>query len=258
VLGPYVAHWHDDRSGRLASALSDVIIRLQQRGADAAIVSSDAARDRVLDRRLRNEAMFTIPYGIDLDAFPQRPMPSGDPIILYINWLAEKKGVFVLLDAFERVAARVPRVRLRIAGDGDERERVATAVRSSRNADRIDLLGRLSRTEVADELAASTVYCLPSFGEPYGMTLVEAMATGRPVVATRAGGPADLVDTQGGRLVPVRDPAALADALIEVLMRPELAAAMGDANRAAVLGYAWPEIIDRVEGAYAAVIENAR
>ena len=171
VLGPYVAHWHDDRSVRFTSALSDAIGRLQQRRADAAIVASRAASKRILDRRLR-ERTFVVPYGIDLDAFPERPLPTGEPVILYLNWLAEKKGVFVLLDAFERVAARIPRARLWIAGDGEDRERVFAAVRSSRNGGNIELLGKLSRREVAEALAASTVYCHPSFGEPYGMSIV--------------------------------------------------------------------------------------
>jgi glycosyltransferase involved in cell wall biosynthesis len=257
VLGPYVTHWYDDRNGRLASALSDAVIRLQQRGAGAAIVSSRAARERILDRRLRERATFVVPYGIDLDAFPERPMPDGDPVILYLNWLAEKKGVFVLLDAFERVAARVPGVRLRIAGDGDDRDRVSAAVRSSKNADRIELLGKLSRREVAGALAASSVYCLPSFGEPYGMGVVEAMATGRPVVATAAGGPADLLAAGGGKLVRVRDPIALAEALIEIIENPGLAAAMGAANRRAAHAFAWPRVIDGIEAVYAAAVGRA-
>jgi glycosyltransferase involved in cell wall biosynthesis len=258
VLGPYVAHWYDDRSRRLPAVLGDAISRLQQRGADAAVVASRAARERIIDRRLRKRATFVVPYGIDLDAFPQRPLPPGDPVILYLNWLAEKKGIFVLLDAFDRVAARIPRVRLRIAGDGEERERVASAVRSSKYAGQIELLGKLSRQQVVDALAASTVYCLPSFGEPYGMSVVEAMATARPVVATAAGGPTELLDTAGGRLVRVGDPAALGDALVEVLETPGLAEAMGVANREAVRAFDWPRVIDQIEAVYAIALGSRR
>ena len=75
------------------------------------------------------------------------------------------------------------------------------------------------------------VYCLPSFGEPFGMTALEAMACARPVVATDAGGLRHLVAERGGRKVPPGDADALAAALREVLADPELRRAMGEHNR---------------------------
>jgi glycosyltransferase involved in cell wall biosynthesis len=95
------------------------------------------------------------------------------------------------------------------------------------------------------------VYCLASYGEPFGMTALEAMACAKPVVATATSGLGYLVPDEGGRKVPPRDPAALADALYEVLANAELRRAMGRHNREVVeRRYAWARVVDRLEEAY--------
>jgi glycosyltransferase involved in cell wall biosynthesis len=254
VLGPYVPHWPQDRVAGIKGLGLDLLVRLQQSAAEAAVVASETARRRILDRRLRERGTFLVPYGIDLDAFPASPMPQGDPTIAFVGSLEERKGVFVLLDAFTYVAERNHRVRLCIAGGGDAGGRVAEVVRGNRYRDRIALLGVLPRADVARLLREATVYCLPSFGEPYGMGIVEAMATGRPVVATALGGPSDLVDARGGRLVRAGDAQRLAEALLEVLASPGLAAAMGEHNRRAARSFAWTNVIDGIEAVYAAAL----
>jgi glycosyltransferase involved in cell wall biosynthesis len=103
-------------------------------------------------------------------------------------------------------------------------------------------------------LQTSAVYCLPSFGEPYGMTAIEAMAAGLPLVVTNTGGLAELADERGALHVPERDVAALRDALLAVLQNPERARAMGDHNmRRARNEFAWDVVVDSLEAAYAAV-----
>jgi glycosyltransferase involved in cell wall biosynthesis len=100
-----------------------------------------------------------------------------------------------------------------------------------------------------------SVYCLPSIGEPFGMTVLEAMACGLPVVGTRAGGIPDLLSAQGGRLVPPRDPVALATALIEVLRSPDLQRTMGRHNRARVEeAFDIERTVDRLEAVYESIL----
>jgi glycosyltransferase involved in cell wall biosynthesis len=167
--------------------------------------------------------------------------------------LTKRKGIFTLIDAFDRVAAAVPGVRLLIAGDGHERPEVEAAAARSAYRERITFLGPVPRDRVAATFAQSTLLCLPSFVEPYGMPIVEAMASGRAVIATAAGGPIDLVDPRGGTLVPPNDAPALAAALTAVLMTPGLAQRMGAFNRQAVAAYRWPAVIDRLEAVYDSV-----
>jgi len=120
-----------------------------------------------------------------------------------------------------------------------------------------EILSRGVKVEVGDMLRAHSIYCLPSIGEPFGMTILEAMACGVPIVATRAGGIPDLVPADGGRLVPTRDPAALAAALVEILGSTRLQCVMGAENRARVEQvFDIEKAVDRLEAAYEATLSR--
>jgi glycosyltransferase involved in cell wall biosynthesis len=122
----------------------------------------------------------------------------------------------------------------------------------------IEIVGPVDPGCVQDLMRAHSVYCLPSYGEPFATTILEAMACGVPVVATRAGGIPDLVTEDGGRLVPPRDADALAAALVEVLSSVELQHAMGRHNRARVeSAFDAERAVDQLERAYRSVLANA-
>lgn len=256
VLGPYVTHWASQRPP-LQSRISDAVSWLQQQAADAVLVSGPAAQARVHGAHIRSKRMHTVPYGIDLQRFPQAPLPPGDPCILYLAGLTRYKGIFVLLDAFELVASQIPAARLLlVGGQGDDGVQAREVARKSAYRDRITFVGEVRQQEVPAQLARATVFCLPSLGEPYGMSLVEAMATGRAVVATNAGGPVDLVDPQGGILVPMSDAPAFARAIVKILATPDLPRSMGEFNRQTVLRYDWPHVIDKLEAVYDGVVKR--
>ena len=100
-------------------------------------------------------------------------------------------------------------------------------------------------------MQSCAVYCLPSYGDPAPLAAVEAMACGRPVVATDAGGLGYLVPDEGGARVPPGNAGALADALGRILGDPALARSMGEHNRRLVEErYAWPRVVDRLEDLY--------
>ena len=132
--------------------------------------------------------------------------------ILYVGRLEAAKGVLDLLDGFARLAARRPDVRLVLVGDGGARAACAEA--AARLGDRLLVLGARPLAEVPRWMAACDVLTLPSWNEGTPNVLLEALACGRRVVATRVGGIPDVVTGPlVGDLVPARDPAALADAL---------------------------------------------
>jgi glycosyltransferase involved in cell wall biosynthesis len=138
-----------------------------------------------------------------------------------------------LVDAFRTVASARDDVDLLLVGDGPLRPQLEQQVRRLGLDDRVKFLG--IRRDVPDVLAASTVFCLNSVSEAASLTLMEAMAASRPVVVTDVGGNPEIV-RQGvdGVLVPRRDPAALAGALLQVLDSPALARRMGEAGAARV------------------------
>ena len=163
-------------------------------------------------------------------AAPQGPADSLH--LLFVGRLAAIKGVYVLLEALAR--ADLPGACLAVVGDGAERPAL------EREAARLGLdvrfLGFRGQAEVAAALAQADALVLPSFAEGVPVVLMEAMASARPVIATRVGGVAELVaDGQSGLLVAPGDPAALAQALRRLAGMPAAARAqMGARGRAAV------------------------
>jgi glycosyltransferase involved in cell wall biosynthesis len=267
VLGPYVPPWPRQHtiSGEqpglaaratheLADGLRSAVLWQQQRRAAVLLLSTAAARSRLRSIGSPRARVRELGYGVDSDFFRPAPPPDEaghEPSVLFLANLQRRKGVLVLLEAFERVATELPHGRLRIAGDGPNGDDVRRAVAASPHRDRIELLGRLDRRASVEAMQASDVYCLPSFSEPFGISALEAMACGRPVVGTNVGGLGHLIRPEGGRAVPAGDAAALAGALAELLRDPDLRRDMGSFNRALVEShYSWDAVIDELESVY--------
>ena len=119
----------------------------------------------------------------------------------------------------------------------------------------VDFVGQVQAGNVPALIGGSSVLCLPAYGEPFGMVLLEAMAAGRAVVATREGGPASIVvDGAGGALVEPGDVPALSSALIAVLSNANRLIAVGEFNRARVEAqYSLDLVVDRIERVYASI-----
>jgi glycosyltransferase involved in cell wall biosynthesis len=159
-----------------------------------------------------------IDSGVDLERFrvqPERADTGDGPAFLCVGGLTERKNVVRLAEAFELVGEGT----LTFAGEGPLRGQL------ERRAG-VNLLGRVAQGEVPALLAASDVLCQPSLVEPFGQALLEAMACGRPVVATFVGGPPEFVRADAGALVDPTDVPALAEAMRTVarLPRPNAAA----------------------------------
>jgi glycosyltransferase involved in cell wall biosynthesis len=166
---------------------------------------ADAARE------LGARDVRVVPSGVELLA--DTGEPADPPHVLYVGRLSEEKGILELVEATEGL----PRV---IVGDGPLRARVPEAI------------GFVPPAEVGAYYERASVVCVPSRREGYGMTAREAMAYGRPVVATSVGGLRDAIeDGVTGVLVAPRDPAALREALTRLLADPELRARLGAAAR---------------------------
>ena len=132
--------------------------------------------------------------GVDLERFTVTPAPAGPTAYLCVGSLIERKNVLRLAQAFERVESGT----LTFVGDGPLR-----GVLVGRPG--VSLEGRLPHDQIPSRLARSHVLCQPSLIEPFGLALLEAMAAGRSVVATRIGGPPEFVPPQAGALVDPTD-----------------------------------------------------
>lgn len=222
-----------------------VMSRLAAQGLDKIVAISDAVADFLRDEaRLPAEKVVRIYYGIDPspyrpDAPPPMRRPEGDPLarptLGVVARLAPQKGHRVLFDALPALRAAVPDVHVRLVG---HEELSTTAELRAYAAERgvADLVAFEGfRADVPQVMADLDVFVLPSLWEGFGLVIVEAMAAGRPVVASAVGPiPEIVVDGVTGLLVPPGDPAALAEAVTRLLRDPELASALGRAGRARV------------------------
>jgi glycosyltransferase involved in cell wall biosynthesis len=271
VLGAYVSPWPpgaDSPSimgaaeGPVAAFLRRAVTAVQQRLASAIVVTTPAARAQIVVPALERAKVFEIPHGIDpglYDRGAAEPEEGAEPTIVFLGGTERRKGIYELLEAFKVVLRACPEARLLIAGAGGREGQIAALVETMDERSSISLLGVVERADVPQLMHRATVFAAPSYGEPFGMALLEAMASGIPVVVTDAGGAAHIVDSAGGIKVPVADAAALAAALIEILRSPQRAQAMGRYNRQKTESvYAWDRVIDRIEAMYARVLAGRR
>ena len=180
-------------------------------------------------------AMLTAGSGVDLDHFPQVALPENAPLrLLFVGRLLREKGVFELVEAMRLLRAAGRDVRLTLCGKTDP------ANRSSASDAECDRWQREGLAEIAGYqedvrplLAASDVVILPSWREGTPRSLLEALATGRPIIATDVPGCREVVDDgENGLLVALRSPQGIADAVSQLADAPETRARMAVASRA--------------------------
>ena len=131
----------------------------------------------------------------------------------HISSMDANKNVAELLHAFARGFRKDKTVSLVIGGDGPSRSALQNLSRELGITSQVEFAGALSRKQVLDVLARSDAFILPSHFETFGVVLIEATAMGLPVIATRCGGPEDIVTEENGILVPTHDTPALAEAM---------------------------------------------
>ena len=177
--------------------------------------------------------------GVDPDRYVDRSLESGaaaDVKLAFVARLDHVKGLSVLLEAMAVVREDVPNIHLEVAGDGPAREQFSERAEALGLQDHVTFLGYVSQSEVAHLLARTDVYVLPSFAEGVPVGLMEAQASGLPVVATRVGGISELVEDEAtGFLVAPGDVAGLAGRIAQLALDPDLRKRFGAAGRRRVI-----------------------
>ena len=196
-----------------------------------------------------------VPNGVDVDAVPHGAKPPSDELrLVFVGRPEERKGLPVLLSAFEALIEHVPS---RLTVIGAERDDVLRYLADPETIGSIDVRGRVSHAGLWEALHEADLLCAPSLsGESFGMVLTEAFAAGTPAIASAIAGYSDVVtDGVDGVLVPPGDSQRLAEELQRAHHEPERLAAMGAAARRSAQRYAWPHVADRVTEVYQQAIE---
>lgn len=229
--------------------------------AGAVLIGSPTFAEEVVGRLGTARERFTVVGGATTtDHFVPRPgRPLGDlspvPTLLFHGRVDARKGVLVLLDAVAALVAGGRRVRLVVSGVGPDTGAVARRVVELGLGDVVTETGYCSYEQAPAVYAGADVFVSPTESEGFSNTVLEAMATGLPIVSTAVVGVVDcLRDDENALLVPPRDVAALTAALERVLDDADLRARLAGTALAEVRErWSWPALADRVEAAYARV-----
>jgi glycosyltransferase involved in cell wall biosynthesis len=199
-----------------------------------------------------------LPSGVRLDEFPLRAgPPAGPPRLLFVGRLVQRKGLDVLLRGLSELRDDLANARLEVCGDGPERRSSEALARRLGLVERVRFLGARPRREVRQLIRDSHLLVLPSRTMPdgeietLGVVLLEAMATGVPVVATDSGGiPAAFPPGRRNELVPEGDPEALATRILAVLSEADPAERIREGREWVEREYSWERLAPRMEALY--------
>ncbi len=202
-----------------------------------------------------------IPNAVSTELFHplvQRTHAGGHPLrVLCVARLIARKGVEDLLQA----VAKLPEEKIELVLQGSGRDAELLEARASELGitDRVRFAGFRPQSQLASVYSQADIFVLPSHSESCSMALLEAMASGLPVIATRVGGTPELVaDGDGGILVPQRDPGALAKALAQMCGQPEMRWRMGRFNRRRTEDCSWKKVSNAYLDEYRRAIEAHR
>lgn len=253
-------NWPDPRPLMQAYAIFD---RWILRGFDGAVAVSETVAARLRRSGFPEKKLQCIPNGVDVARFePVFSEPQTDlemtarPVIGFVGRLVPEKGVGILLAAARLVVACVPNALFVLAGDGSCRSRWECESNQLGLSESVKFLG--AQRDMSAFYAAIDMMVLPSFEEATPISILEAMAAGKPVVATRVGGIPSLISPEvNGILVEPGDVPGLADAMIRLLAEPEVAAEIGrNGHEYVVLHHSAAEMETRYAELYGNVLRS--
>jgi glycosyltransferase involved in cell wall biosynthesis len=238
------------RSGerRVADAMALVVGAFY--GACDVVLSPSAATDAALAAiGMAPERVLRWDRGVDTSRFdPSLRDPSllsGSVNVLYSGRITREKGVELLADAFLRARARDPRLHLVLAGGGPEQERLR-----ERLGEHASFLGWLEGEDLARAYASADIFLFPSATDTFGQVILEAQASGLPVIALAVGGPLSLIEDRVSGLLCAPDAEPLADALLELAGAPLLREHLARAALRSVRTRTWERTLQRLADGY--------
>lgn len=242
------------RHGVRADLASPRIIEAELREyeeADRIAVPSGFARRTFVERGMDESRIIVNPYGVDLEAFHPAPSSERTFRLIHCGALSLRKGVHYLLQAFHELA--LPDAELWLVGGVREEIRPFLARHAGAG---VVVPGPRPERELPDLYRSGSAFCLASLEDGFGMVILQAMASGLPVIGSMHTGAPDVVrDGEDGFLVPPRDVDALKEKILYLYENPEARQAMGAAARERVrMGHGWDDYGRRAVEAYARIL----
>lgn len=224
------------------------------------IALSDDMKNRLLESHKRTNIII-IPNGIDMCKFARHQEKNkikntldivhDKKIILFVGTLKKVKGVEYLIEAIKYTVQDYPNLLLLIVGDGDNMNSLKSLVERYELSDFVSFKGGVQNEEIPYFMALADIFVLPSLSESFGIVLLEAMASGIPIVASNVGGIPSLIENgENGFLVEPKSPEQIADKIKLLLADSEVRAYIGRNNKKKSKNYSWESIAKELEMIY--------
>ncbi|MHA1721833.1 MAG: glycosyltransferase family 4 protein [Candidatus Baldrarchaeia archaeon] len=224
--------------------------------ANKIIAVSEAVKQFMSHIVSQPEKIEVIPNGVDLEQFicisngrklrEELNLPLDDPIVFFVGRFSVRKGIHILMDAFKHVVKEIPDAKLLIAGKGFLKEYLKHKAKANKIAENVKFLGCIFGETLAKFYMTSDVVVCPSiFAEAFGIVILEAMAAGKPVIATNVGGIPEIVDHEvNGLIVEPHDVKELSNAIIRLLSNDKERQRMGkNAKKKVEERYDWRKLV---------------
>lgn len=249
---PYVV-WGRGSDIYLPAVLTKLTSKTTMKNADSVIALTEDMKQAMQSIYIRDIAV--VPNGIELKKYmskaPVNLIKGSEKRILFVGRLYPVKGVQYLLQAMKIIHEEMPDVKLILVGDGEEREHLESLTDSLEIKECVEFAGRAPHEEVQDYMNQAEVFVLPSLSEGFPVTILEAMACGLPIVATRVRGVPDIVEEGiNGYLVDTKNPEQIARALLKILGNEQLGKDISKNNIEKVETYSWDKIAVQLERIY--------
>ena len=216
------------------------------------VPSNFIARVLMNEYNVPTEKIRVIPNGVDTQYFsPQESKNKKEKVVLSVSRITEQKGVGYLPELVQRVTSEIPSTKFLIVGDGAVLSSLERMINSLSISDNVEFLGFISRDRLLEMYRLSDVFVSTSIYEPFGLVILEAMASGKPVAAFSLGGIKEIVrDNIDGFLVPPCRIDLLSESIVKLLSNHQLRSECGNNARKRALEYDWRNVITMLENVY--------
>ena len=238
--------------------------KLVLRNADAVIALTQDMKTQI--QKIYSREILVIPNGIDIKSFEKSSREKAraklrikkkERIVTFVGTLRPIKGLEYLVQALNIMGKKGPRVKLMLVGDGEEKEHLEGLVGELELEEDVMFIGRVPNEEIPEYMAASDVFVLPSLSEGFPNVVLQAMAAGLPIIASKVGGLPEIIEEGGnGFLVEPKNAAQIADRISQLLEDDELRLKISRNNRRKATQYSWEAVVDRLEEVYQSFLQT--
>jgi len=248
---------YSDRFPLIYKILKPLIRQIWKKSAEV-VSNSQGLRELALKTNA-GQKISVIPNGIDVEQFRPKEesriknQESGNNNfkIICISRLTARKGFNYLIDAVAKIAGKYPDLSLEIVGEGDAKEELEKQAKRANLGSRIEFKGRISHEKTPAAYNRATVFVSPSLNEGMSNTMLEALASGLPIIATDTGGSKELIrEGENGFIIKMKDPDDIAEKLEKLIADPELVRSMAKKSREIAETMSWSRVAEEYYGKY--------